>query len=207
MGNQLVVAPVLQSVILVILRLTREQVIVILPLIKYLEWTGKYVTTEFKSKVFDISKKLQIDPDDLMGIMAFESNGIDPSCVNSIGATGLIQFMPSIAMGLGTTTSALAKMSAVEQLDYVYNYFKGYAGQIHNIQDAYMVVFMPIAVGKDNSYKLGIKGSTEQLAPGLSYGAVYSQNYGLDIDGDGVITKAEAAQQVVNRRNGYKEIN
>ncbi|WP_373000350.1 RHS repeat-associated core domain-containing protein, partial [Lutispora sp.] len=171
------------------------------------EWTGKYVTPEFKVKVLEICEKLQMDPDDLMGIMAFESNGINPSCVNKVsGATGLIQFMPSTARGLGTTTEALAKMSAVEQLDYVYKYYEGYAGKIHNIQDAYMVVFMPIAVGKDDDYKLGIKGSKAELAKGLSYGVVYKQNAGLDINKDGIITKGEAAQKVIDTRNRYSKI-
>lgn len=143
-----------------------------------------------------------------MGIMAFESNGINPSCVNKVsGATGLIQFMPSTARGLGTTTDALAKMSSVVQLDYVYKYFIGYTGKIHNIQDAYMVVFMPIAVGKDNDFKLGIKGSSGQLAKGLSYGVAYTQNAGLDVNKDGIITKEEAAQKVVETRNRNKKIN
>ena len=62
-------------------------------------WTGKHVTPEFKDKVVEISKKLQIEPDDLMAVMAFES-GIDPTTTNSIGATGLIQFMPSTAKEL-----------------------------------------------------------------------------------------------------------
>ena len=172
------------------------------------EWTGKYVTADFKAKVLEISRKLQIDPDDLMGIMAFESNGIDPSCVNKIsGATGLIQFMPSTAKDLGTTTKALAKMSAVKQLDYVYEYYKPYAGKIRNIEDAYMVVLMPIAVGKDNDFILGIKDSSEELAKSLSYGIVYKQNSVLDINKDGIITKGEAAQKVVDTRNKYKKTN
>lgn len=97
----------------------------------------------------------------------------------------------------------LAKMSAVEQLDYVYKYFKPYTGKIHNIQDAYMVVFMPIAVGKSNDFILGIKDSSEKLG-GISYGLIYKQNSGLDINKDGKITKEEAASCVVNTRNRYK---
>ena len=37
-------------------------------------------------------------------------------------AMGLIQFIPSTAKGLGTSTEALAKMSALQQLDYVEKY-------------------------------------------------------------------------------------
>jgi len=39
---------------------------------------------------------------------------------NSIGATGLIQFMPDTAKRLGTSTEALRKMGAINQLDYVF---------------------------------------------------------------------------------------
>ena len=71
-------------------------------------WSGQYVTTEFLVKVYDISKELGINPDYLMGVMAFES-WIDPTSVNSAGATGLIQFMPSTAKDLGTSTEELKK--------------------------------------------------------------------------------------------------
>lgn len=172
-------------------------------------WTGEHVTPEFKTKVIEIAQKIGINPDDLMAIMAFES-GFSPTAVNGIsGATGLIQFMPSTARGLGTTTEQLANMTAIEQLDYVYQYFKGYTGKINNVYDAYMVVFMPIAVGKDNDFILGIKDS-DQIMPGTRntcYGKVYEQNSGLDINKDGIITKGEAAQRVINKRDTYEETN
>jgi hypothetical protein len=170
------------------------------------EWTGEYVTPEFEAKVIEICKKLQMNPDDLMAIMAFESDGIDPTAVNPIsGATGLIQFMPSTARGLGTSTEALAKMSAIEQLDYVYKYFEPYTGKIHNISDAYMVVFMPVAVGEDDDFVLGIEGSNQKLA-GLNMGKVYEQNRVLDSGDNHKITKGDAAQLVINKRDEYKKI-
>ena len=94
-------------------------------------------------------------------------------------------------------------MSAVDQLDYVYKYFKPYTGKIHNIQDAYMVVFMPIAVGKSDDFVLGIKDSTDKLGK-LTYGEIYRQNSGLDINKDGKITKEEAAKRVIATRERYK---
>ncbi len=155
-------------------------------------WTGKHITPEFKAKVLEICKKLRMDPDILMAIMAFES-GFDPAARNKAsGATGLIQFMEPTANKLGTTTKALAEMSAVKQLDYVYSHYKPYAGKIHSIGDAYMVTFMPIAVGKNGDFILGIKDSDRIISGNLTYGKVYSQNSALDVDGDGRITKAEA---------------
>ena len=55
-----------------------------------------------------------------------------------------------------------------------------------------MVTFMPIAVGKNGDFILGIKDSDRIISGNLTYGKVYSQNSALDVDGDGRITKAEA---------------
>jgi hypothetical protein len=56
-----------------------------------------------------------------MAAMAFETGEtFSPSIKNKAsGATGLIQFMRSTAKGSGTTTAALAEMTAVDQLDFV----------------------------------------------------------------------------------------
>jgi len=171
-------------------------------------WTGKCVTEEFKEKVLEISKKLKINPDDLMAVIAFESN-FDPSARNPVSdATGLIQFIPSTAERLGTTVEELKNMSAIQQLDYVYEYLKTYSGRMNDIYDVYMAVFLPIAVGKDNNYVLGVKGS-EECFPGtdLTKGKVYKNNSGLDINKDGIITKEEAIQRVIAKRNQYEIIN
>ena len=77
---------------------------------------------EFISEVKRYSKELGINPNWLMAVMEFES-GLNPQAVNSVsGATGLIQFLPSTASGLGTSTWSLAMMGGVEQLYYVYKY-------------------------------------------------------------------------------------
>jgi hypothetical protein len=59
--------------------------------------------------------------------MAFETGGtFSPSQKNAAGSSviGLIQFMSTTAKNLGTSTSELAKMTAVEQLNYVEKYLK-----------------------------------------------------------------------------------
>lgn len=72
---------------------------------------SQYVTQDFKDKVAGISRELGIDPDDLMAVMAFESR-FNPAQKNLAGgsATGLVQFMPTVAEELNTTTSKLAQM-------------------------------------------------------------------------------------------------
>ena len=81
---------------------------------------------EFTEKVASICSQLNIKPDWLMFVMWFESK-LNPQAVNPIsGATGLIQFMPSTARGLGTTTDVLRHMKNVKQLDYVLAYVRPY---------------------------------------------------------------------------------
>ncbi len=75
------------------------------------KWTGKAVNDEFKEKVLEISDKLQMDPDDLMAVMAFES-GFDPALVHKkTKATGLIQLMPTNAEWLGTSIEELVRFT------------------------------------------------------------------------------------------------
>src|SRR5690625_4614109 len=75
-----------------------------------LAW-GAAVSLEFCKTAIALSRKLKIDPSWLMACMAFESaRTFRPDIRNAAGsgATGLIQFMPATARGLGTTVDALA---------------------------------------------------------------------------------------------------
>lgn len=129
----------------------------------------------FINKVKDISAKLGIDPNWLMAIMYWESaKTFSPSIQNPIGATGLIQFMPSTARGLGTSTSELKNMTAVEQLDWVYKYYSSYKNKLNSYVDTYFVTFFPLAVGKPDDYVL--KTNT------LSASLIANQNPAFDID-------------------------
>lgn len=107
-------------------------------------------TKEFTDKVEDICCELQIRPNWLMFVMYFESR-LNHRAVNRIsGATGLIQFMPSTARGLGTTTDALFNMSNVDQLYYVKKYLMPYRGRMKRWVDVYLAVFYPAALGNPN---------------------------------------------------------
>jgi hypothetical protein len=71
-------------------------------------WRGE-VDAAFEVVVTRISQELQPSVDFLMVAMACESAGtVNPSVLNAAGsgAVGLIQFMPSTARDLGTTTGA-----------------------------------------------------------------------------------------------------
>ena len=147
------------------------------------------VSPEFLTKVVDIANYIGIEPDWLMACIAFETGGtFSPGVRNKAGsgATGLIQFMPATAKALGTTTEALAALSAEDQLDYVYRYFKPYAGRLHSLEDCYMAILWPRGIGKPMEAGVG-----EDTHP-----VTYRQNNGLDLDGDRVITKREATEKV-----------
>jgi hypothetical protein len=148
---------------------------------------GAKVSSAFKQKVIKISNDLGVDPNFLMAAMAFETGeSFSPSIKNNAsGATGLIQFMPSTATSLGTSTSALAAMTAEAQLDYVAKYFAPYKNKLSTVEDVYMVILWPAAVGKPN-------GTVLFSAPSIAY----EQNKGLDANHDGKVTKAEAAAMV-----------
>ncbi len=146
------------------------------------------MSAAFKAKAIAISERLQVSPDFLMSCMAFESGEtFSPLIRNAAGsgAVGLIQFMPSTARTLKTSSDELRGMSPEHQLDYVEAYFKPYAGHLHSIEDIYMTILYPRAIGKGPDYVLFKSGTT-----------AYSQNKGLDRDQDGSVTVSEAAAAV-----------
>ena len=144
----------------------------------------------FLAKVADISAKLGISPDWLMIVMKMES-GINHQAVNpNGGATGLIQFMPATAAGLGTSTAALKSMSNVDQLEYVYKYFKPYAGRLFSVTDLYTVTFFPVALGKPDSWVL----QTATLHPDT----IARANPVIDLNKNQEITMGEFKQYVLN---------
>ena len=55
----------------------------------------------------------------------------------------MIQFMPSTARDLGTTTEDLARMSRTEQLKYVDKYLSNKGIEGGSISDIYMAVLFP----------------------------------------------------------------
>lgn len=151
---------------------------------------GAHVSPVFIERVWWIADTLGLNPDDLMACMAWESGeSFRPDIRNMAGsgATGLIQFMPSTAVSLGTTTQKLAAMTAEDQLNFVYKYFRPYAGRLNNLGDIYMAILWPKAVGKPDSYVLWDKGAQP---------VTFRQNAGLDVNKDGKVTRAECLSKI-----------
>jgi len=134
---------------------------------------------EFNDKLNKIANKLGVDPKDLLRIMKFETAGsMSPSQGAETGkAVGLIQFMPQTARDLGTTTEKLAKMSAVEQLDYVYRFYERNGVKPGmGVGDLYMLTFMPLYVHEKDDTVLGQQGGGKLPGTDLSMHAIWDQN-------------------------------
>ncbi len=150
----------------------------------------------FLQKVVSISNLLGINPNWLMAVMYMEST-LNPQAVNkqkadtetdaykraAYRATGLIQFMPATAEALGTSTQKLYLMNNLQQLDFVYKYYKPYTNRIQSLEDLYTVTFFPRALGKPHSFVF----ETAKLKASV----IAQQNQVFDANKDGKITYGE----------------
>lgn len=160
--------------------------------------------SDAENKMQKISDLLGINPDWLMMVF-FSESGLDPQAVNKQSgdsaiayeraanrATGIMQFMPKTAIGLGITNQQLLSMNFIQQLDYVYKYLKPFANKLNSYYDLYLVVFFPAAIGKPDDYVL----QTKKLSAAL----IAAQNKSFDLNKDGMITVGEV------KRAMYKKI-
>lgn len=167
----------------------------------------------FIAKVKDVSERLDIDPNWLMVVMRMESNFRRKIRNKTSNAVGFLQFMPDTLAALwGTQKPSTIKdfelrkraiaqqiakvraMTGVEQLEQlVYPYLRPYKGRMNNIYDLYLAVFMPIGIGKPDSYVLG-----DSHATGFKE-KVYRWNKNLDLkygNADGLLTVADIKKWV-----------
>ncbi len=156
-----------------------------------LVWIGLVPSEQrsaFVARLNQIAQELGVNPNWLMLVMYAESR-VRASAYNATSrATGLIQFMPSTAKGLGTTVEALRQMNFLQQLEYVRKYFLPYKGRMNNYYDVYAVVFFPAAIGKPDNWVLSTSG--------LSASIIAKQNPAVNIVKDGQITVAEFKKYV-----------
>lgn len=160
-------------------------------------WSAKVspaFVVEVKKLVIELGMNWIDAPTDLMSCMAFETGERFTANVKSpvSSATGLIQFMEATAKEMGTTTAALAGMTAEDQLRvYVRKYFMKYKGKFKNLGDIYMSILWPAGMGKSDSHVLWDKtGRLKQ----------YMANRGLDVNKDGAITRAECLGKINEKK-------
>lgn len=141
----------------------------------------------FVDKTKAIERQMGMPPGTLFSIMYSES-GLKHNVFNSIGAGGLIGFLPSTLEAQGYTPDDLKNMTALRQLDLVRTFYQkwkdaGILGKAKKPEDFYMLTFYPYAVGKPDSYELGSHNGTART--------VYSANSPLDWNKDGRLTVAD----------------
>jgi hypothetical protein len=175
-------------------------IIEIMILIEKLQCNKGESRTVFEGTLRNMSALLGINPDWLMMVMWSESR-LNAQAVNKQPgdvadaftrainrATGLIQFMPDTAISLGTTTRALYNMTAIQQLGYVYKYFKPWTGRIKSYFDLYLITFFPDALGKPDIYVLQTKNKSASL--------IAKQNPFFDVNKDGKLTVGEIKRRM-----------
>jgi hypothetical protein len=155
---------------------------------------------DVERRIQQICTLLGINPAWLMMVMWSESrlnaqsvnkqpgDSDNPQIRSSTRATGLIQFMPNTALNMGTTTKALYAMNAIDQLGYVYKYFKPWTGKIKSYFDLYLITFFPEAIGKPDDYILQTKK--------LSSSTIAKQNPFFDVNKDGKLTVGEIKRRM-----------
>ena len=146
---------------------------------------------EIADLIVGLGNKLKVDPMYLARTMNAETGGtFSHSKRNTAGsgATGLIQFTKETARNLGTTTQALSKMSAREQMSFVERYFSSIgAGNLARLRngsqhDVNMAIFYPRAIGKGFNFNIA-----EDIRRTQSRGAAnrfMKQNKGIKKAGD-----------------------
>jgi hypothetical protein len=138
---------------------------------KYIGTPVYNVTKADLTKLAAVGAKYGIPLEWLFNLIKNESaSTFNPAITNSIGATGLIQFMTTIgnkrmtyAKADGSSpvdTSVLRKMTFSEQLDYVDGFLKRNLKRYLNSEgklpdnftqgDIFMTIFYPAAIGKPN---------------------------------------------------------
>lgn len=164
------------------------------------------VTPDFIHKVIGIGKELGINPNFIMAAINHETGGtFKNSTQNSIGATGLLQFLPSIIGGNWNktkwkTTDSLKNASDLEGLDVVHDYLAPFKNKIKSFSDFYFAIFWPAGINvpadtvyaiknlDSYAYSKGLSGSAELIA---------SQNKGFDLNKDKQITASEVRKYVI----------
>lgn len=146
---------------------------------------------EFAKEVDRLSKKYNINPSHLLGLIASES-GFDPKADNGTHV-GLIQFSKESAKLVGSSQAEILEMSRAQQMKLVEKYFdywglpKGAGpGQL------YMSVFLPSYTNKPSDYVVAKKGE-----------AWYDDNVGLDVNQDGVITPSDLDNRVLKKMEEF----
>jgi hypothetical protein len=151
-------------------------------------------TGDFDKAFDDQAKAAGLDPAKLRPLVHAESGGKAGAVNKDSGASGLIQFLPSIAKDLGTTVEDIRKMSREQQIPLVMKYMSSKGLKEGDTQgDYYVAIAAPGALREKDTAEVYKKGTPH-----------YDNNTGWDLDGDGVITRGELSRYGMGERKGAK---
>ena len=158
---------------------------------------------EFIEAIKKVSKKRQINPAELLGLIASESS-LDPKAFNEdSGAAGLIQFLPKVAEDLGTNTDEILKMSRAQQVDLIDKYFE--MNKLPNNPTAGQLktnVLMPFYTDESDDFELMTK--FDKFTDGQQgFPNVFDVNKGLDYNKDGFVTIGEAGESITRKMDEF----
>ena len=119
---------------------------------------------EFQQGVEQLAQKYNVSVQDLYAVMSFETGGtFDPAQENMVGkgATGIFSSCHQQQRDWEHLLKKLSKMTRTEQLKYVDKYFSNKGIEGGNLDDLYMAILFPVAVGKPDNFVLFGEGAIE----------------------------------------------
>lgn len=153
---------------------------------------------DFLNEVQVVAKNLKVSPNWLLYCFGFEGDfEVAKKNYAGSGATGLIQFMPKTAEDFGTTTEKLAKMTHLEQLEYVEKFLQREMksnGEFYSLTDLYFGILYPPA-------RKWLKSNQLEKVIWVLGTKSYEQNKGLDHDKNGKITVLDVCKHTHHRFN------
>ena len=115
---------------------------------------------EFEETLELAAVENDLDPEAMRAIIGPESGGQGNAVNAQSGATGIIQFMPSVARSLGTSVEELRQMTPAQQVPYAVQYFKSKGITADSPADDYaLAVAAPAFIGQPDETVVYKKGS------------------------------------------------
>lgn len=156
-----------------------------------------------KTSLINLAARLGVDVDWIIYLIHHESR-FSTTVVNSIGATGLIQFLPDFGKKYKTINgkqylmSTIKNMSFQQQCDLIFEYFKSSYKKITSFIDLYMLCFYPAFAFKSLSTKIGNSPRMISL--------VAKQNPAFNTDKNDYITIGEMQDNLSKKYSFKKKI-
>jgi hypothetical protein len=162
-------------------------------IINYHKVVKKYkLSNNFINKLLIVSKKLETKPTLLLASMIIESEMKAHSVNNVSGAVGLLGFTDITCKQFKWNKHQIKKLSRMEQLDYVYSYYKRFKGRLNSIADYGIANAAPSCMFADKRI-IVYSDKTDS----------YWQNTYWDLDNNGVIQVWEIGSHYSNRPNKF----